>query len=104
MKVALLPIVNRKKISIECVKKLIKRLHNPINNITFASQKHKGCLVRVARSRSAKPFTAVRIRQAPQKNVLINLKTFFFVMTIQMLRSSDYGVGDAMKGQRNPMH
>lgn len=65
---------------------MIKRLQNPINSITFASQKHKGCLVRVARSRSAKPFTAVRIRQAPQKKASWFLQdAFFFIKNIVYL-------------------
>ena len=36
------------------------------NLLTFAEQTRKWSLGRVARHRSAKPFTAVRIRQRPQ--------------------------------------
>ena len=35
--------------------------------LTFAKQTEKWSLGRVARHRSAKPFTAVRIRQRPQE-------------------------------------
>ena len=51
-----------------------------MKTLTLQSQKGKGFLGRVARRRSAKPFTAVRIRQEPLSMLkkVSQKDTFFF--------------------------